>query len=254
MKVSISHVLLDIEGTTCPVQFVSETLFPYAAGKLGEFIDSRKKDIVVQKLLSEVAQAWKEDPNPAAQRLLRAAPVNASLSTQTLPYLQWLIEQDRKFTALKDLQGLVWEAGYESGALVGPLYPDVAPALHRWREAGLGLAVYSSGSVKAQHLIYGHSNAGDLRPLFQHWFDTRIGSKLEPESYIRISADLSTTPQSILFISDSIGELTAAKKSGLAVLLCDRNGSLTRPTDCERFATVQCFDKLDPFDLPEQTS
>ncbi|MEY4354326.1 MAG: acireductone synthase [Cyanobacteriota bacterium] len=252
MNASITHVLLDIEGTTCPVQFVSETLFPYAADELGDFLDSHNNDVAVQELLSQVAQAWKEDPNPTAQRLLKTAPLSASLSTQMLPYLQWLIEQDRKLTPLKDLQGMVWEAGYKSGALKGPLYDDVAPALHRWRDAGLGLAVYSSGSVKAQQLIYGHSNVGDLRPLFQHWFDTRIGSKLEPESYIGISADLSTNPQSILFISDSTGELRAARTSGLAVLLCDRNGSHTCQTDCEGFATVQSFDKLDPYNVPKQ--
>jgi enolase-phosphatase E1 len=254
MNASISHVLLDIEGTTCPVQFVSETLFPYAASKLGAFLDSRTNDVAVQQLLSQVAQAWKEDPNPAAQVLLKAAPENVILSTRVLPYLQWLIEQDRKFTPLKELQGLVWEAGYECGALEGPLYEDVAPALHRWRDAGLGLGVYSSGSVKAQQLIYGHSNVGDLRPLFQHWFDTTIGPKLEPESYIQISKDLNTNPQSILFISDSIGELTAARTSGLAVLLCDRDGALNCPTDCKEFATIQSFDKLDPFNLPTQTS
>lgn len=247
MNVCMGQVLLDIEGTTCPVHFVSETLFPYATAKLGEFLEERKEDVVVQKLLSQVAQAWEEDPDPVAHSLLEASPVNARPSKRMLPYLLWLIEQDRKLTPLKDLQGLVWEEGYECGALRGPLYPDVGPALRRWRDAGLGLAVYSSGSVKAQQLIYGHSSAGDLRPLFQHWFDTRIGSKLEPDSYMRISTALNTNPHSILFISDSIGELKAARESGLAVLRCNRNGSLLDQADSREFKTIGSFDKLEPF-------
>jgi len=148
--------------------------------------------------------------------------------------------------ALKDLQGLVWEEGYASGALQGPIYPDVAPALRRWRDAGLGLAVYSSGSVKAQQLIYGHSNAGDLRGLFQHWFDTRIGSKQESASYRQIVTLLGTPAGSVLFISDSISELKAAASSGLAVLLCNRDENPSRQTESEEFAVIRSFEALDP--------
>lgn len=248
MSASLSHVLLDIEGTTCPVRFVSETLFPYAADRLGAFLESRQDDRTVQELLVQVEQAWQEDPDPAARALLQAASGHGNRAERMLPYLRWLIDQDRKLTPLKELQGLVWEEGYERGDLQGPLYPDVAPALRRWREAGLELAVYSSGSVKAQQLIYGHSNAGDLRPLFQQWFDTRIGSKLEPESYIRISSALGTQPKGVLFISDSIGELKAARASGLIVLFCDRSESCDSGMDSSEFGTVQSFAGLD---LPE---
>lgn len=245
MMTSISHVLLDIEGTTCPVRFVSETLFPYAAAHLGAFLETHQDDRTVQDLLAQVAQAWEDDPNPAAQALLRASTANTSPTARVQPYLQWLIQEDRKLTPLKELQGLIWEEGYGSGSLQGPLYPDVAPALRRWQAGGLGLAVYSSGSVKAQQLIYGHSNAGDLRPLFQHWFDTRIGSKLEPDSYIRIVAHLNAKPKGVLFISDSLGELQAASSCGLPVLHCDRSESRIGSVDCGGFESVQCFDDLD---------
>lgn len=246
MKAAISHVLLDIEGTTCPVRFVSDTLFPYAAARLEAFLESHQTDPVVQDLVAQVAGAWRDDPDPAARSLLQSAPPNANPSRQILPYLQWLIRKDRKLTALKDLQGLIWEEGYGSGALQGPLYPDVAPALRRWRAAGLGIAVYSSGSVKAQQLIYAHSNAGDLRPLFQHWFDTKIGSKIEPTSYQMIVAELGAEPQSVLFISDSIAELKAAITTGLSVLFCDRNESAIGSNDTGGCTTITTFNSVNP--------
>lgn len=249
MNASISHVLLDIEGTTCPVHFVSGTLFPYATAQLEAFLQSRQDDEAVQDLLAQAAETWRQDPDPAARDLWLATPTKVSLAKRLLPYLRWLIDQDRKLTALKDLQGLIWEEGYAQGALQGPLYPDVAPALARWREAGLRLAVYSSGSVKAQQLIYGHSNAGDLRPLFQHWFDTRIGSKLEPDSYSRIIASLGATPQGVLFISDAIAELKAARAKGLSVLLCERDETASAPLEGEGLATIRSFDQLNPREM-----
>jgi len=166
--------------------------------------------------------------------------------TLVVPYLRWLIEEDRKLTPLKELQGLIWEEGYGSGELQGPLYPDVAPALHRWRQAGLTLAVYSSGSVKAQQLIYGHSNAGDLRSWFHYWFDTRMGPKLEPASYIRIVKAMGAEASMVLFISDSIGELEAARSNGLPVLFSDRHGSDDSLDLPARFPTITSFDGLNP--------
>jgi enolase-phosphatase E1 len=246
MNAPISHVLLDIEGTTCPVRFVSETLFPYATAQLETFLGQREGDSAVRELVAQVARAWREDPHPTAQALLQAAPSNAGSMTLVVPYLRWLIEEDRKLTPLKELQGLIWEEGYGSGELQGPLYPDVAPALHRWRQAGLTLAVYSSGSVKAQQLIYGHSNAGDLRSWFHYWFDTRMGPKLEPASYIRIVEAMGAEASMVLFISDSIGELEAARSNGLPVLFSDRHGSDDSLDLPARFPTITSFDGLNP--------
>nr|WP_254988879.1 acireductone synthase [Synechococcus sp. 8F6] len=229
-------MLLDIEGTTCPVSFVSSTLFPYAAEQLEAFLDSHRNDLAVRSLLDEVEAAWRQDADPEAQALRQQGGVG------TLAYLQWLIRRDRKLTPLKDLQGLVWEQGYRSGALTGPLFADVPGALRRWHGAGLVLAVYSSGSVAAQRLIYGHSNAGDLRPLFSHWFDTRIGPKQAPESYATIAAQLGVDPEQMLFVSDALTECQAAAAAGMQVVFSDREGNPGR--DPGPFERIVSFNDL----------
>ena len=233
----VTHVLLDIEGTTCPVSFVSSTLFPYAAEQLEAFLDSHRNDPAVRSLLDEVEAAWRKDADPEAQAMRQQGGVG------TLAYLQWLIRRDRKLTPLKDLQGMVWEQGYRSGALTGPLFIDVPGALRRWHGAGLVLAVYSSGSVAAQRLIYGHSNAGDLRPLFSHWFDTRIGPKQAPESYATIAAQLGVDPEQVLFVSDALTECQAAAAAGMQVVFSDREGNPGR--DPGPFERIVSFNDLE---------
>ena len=242
----ISHVLLDIEGTTCPVSFVSDTLFPYACEHLGSFLQKHGADGNVKALLQQVMESWQQDPDPEAQAML------ASHFDQpnVLAYLQWLINKDRKLTALKDLQGLIWEQGYQSRVLQGPLFADVAPALLRWKQAGLQLAVYSSGSVRAQQLIYEYSNSGDIRHLFSHWFDTNIGPKLASTSYLNIANALRTEPHHILFISDAIDELKAATTAGLQVLHCERGqsrpdlGSVITPMPAASIGSIGSFEAL----------
>lgn len=218
----ISHVLLDIEGTTCPVSFVGQVLFPYAAQRLKGFLADHGHEPAIQSLVEEVRQAWRGDGDAHGAGL----PWDAEGSV--LPYLQWLIEVDRKLTALKDLQGRIWTQGYAEGDLEGPLFADVPAALKRWRRSGITLGVYSSGSVPAQQLLYGHSSAGDLRQLFSHWFDTRIGSKQEPQSYRAIAAELQVAASTVLFISDSPAELEAAQAAGMQVLFSDRAGNPQR--------------------------
>ena len=197
MKIEgISHVLLDIEGTTCPVSFVAGTLFPCAAQHLGAFVES----------------------------------------------LQLLIKQDRKLSELKDLQGLLWAKGYASGDLKGPLFADVAPALRRWHQQGAVLAVYSSGSVAAQQLLYGHSTEGDLRSLFSHWFDTRTGAKQEVASYRAISEAMGVGGSKVLFISDSLLECEAAHAAEMQVLFSDREGNPGR--DNGPFERIRSYEDL----------
>ncbi len=230
---SISHVLLDIEGTTCPVSFVADTLFPYAARLLETYLSAHAGEEAIQALLAELQLLWSEDPDPEAQRLLREAGVeptagaaNRGIKAQTiLPYLHWLIEADRKLTPLKDLQGRIWAEGYDRGELHGPLFTDVPPALRTWAGQGLVLAVYSSGSIQAQQLLYGHSNSGDLRFLFSHWFDTKTGAKQEAVSYTRICEGMEAPPDRVLFISDAIAELDAASAAGLKVIFSKRDGN-----------------------------
>ncbi|MGB5133627.1 MAG: acireductone synthase [Prochlorococcaceae cyanobacterium] len=230
-------MLLDIEGTTCPVSFVAETLFPYAARALGPFLEAetpQRKE--VRQLLEAVHQAWVRDEDPAARRLWDQNPEDAA------GYLRWLIKQDRKLPALKELQGLVWQAGYSSGELVAPLFPDVADNLRRWQAQGLGLSVYSSGSVAAQQLLYQHSTGGDLRPLFQHWFDTRTGPKQQKSSYEEISGELRHDPAEIVFISDSAAECLAAREAGMVVLFSDREGNPQR--DPQGLTPITNFSQL----------
>lgn len=232
----ISHVLLDIEGTTCPVSFVGEVLFPYAAERLEEYLTDHGEEPAVRELIDEVRAAWQSDAD--AQAAGMAWHADASV----VPYLHWLIQVDRKLTPLKDLQGRIWADGYASGHLLGPLFPDVPAALRRWSRESLTLGVYSSGSVPAQQLLYGHSSAGNLRGLFRHWFDTRIGLKQQAESYRAIAKAMDVKPSQVLFISDAPTELEAAERAGMAVLFSEREGNPHR--DAGRFERITEYSTL----------
>jgi enolase-phosphatase E1 len=210
--VTITTVLTDIEGTTSAIAFVKETLFPFAEQALSGFLDSRRGDAEVAAILREVP-----GPDPAAT--LRG----------------WMAD-DVKATPLKTLQGMIWEAGFRDGRLRGHLWPDVAPCLRAWHAAGLRLAVYSSGSVAAQKLLFGHSEAGDLLPLFSGFFDTRVGHKREAASYAAIAEALATLPGDILFLSDVAEELDAAAASGLATCQLVRAADGTAPSGRHREA------------------
>lgn len=198
-------ILTDIEGTTTAIAFVKDTLFPFAAEALEGFLAARGASPEVAAILDEVrALAPGEDPVAALR--------------------DWMAT-DAKVTPLKALQGLLWDQGYADGRLQGHLWPDVAPCLSAWASAGLRLAVYSSGSVAAQKLLFGHSAAGDLTPLFEAFFDTRVGGKREAGSYAAIAAALALPPGQVLFLSDVAEELDAAAAAGM------RGCQLVRPGD-----------------------
>ena len=201
----IAGILTDIEGTTTPIAFVKDALFPFARERIGAFVAARGTEPEVAAELDEVRRlAPGEDPIETLRR--------------------W-IDEDRKATPLKTLQGMIWNEGYAAGKLRGEIYPDVAPALRAWHAAGLRLAVYSSGSVAAQKLIFGHSVAGDLTDLFSAFFDTRIGPKREPDSYDSIAIAMSVPAAELLFLSDVEAELDAAQSAGLCTC------QLVRPED-----------------------
>ena len=244
---SISHVLLDIEGTTCPVSFVSEVLFPYASASLEPYLEAHQAERDITKLMRDVEVAWREDTQPEARALLQRQDTASTLSVQALSeYLRQLIGRDIKLTALKDLQGRIWRSGYASGELIAPLYDDVPAALQRWHSDGFTLAVYSSGSVPAQQLLYSHCHEGDLTGLFSHWFDTKTGPKQAQESYQTIAVEMQTTPANVLFISDAIQELEAADAAGMKTLFSDREGNPAR--DAGRFARIGDYSSLNPRD------
>jgi enolase-phosphatase E1 len=190
-------IITDIEGTTSPIAFVHSELFPYARAHLARFIEAHAAEPEVAACLAEAAT------------LSPGRPVLETL-------LAWM-DADAKVTPLKTLQGLIWNQGYAKGELIGRLYPDVPPALRSWHARGVRLYVYSSGSEAAQRLIFGHSDAGDLTPLFTGFFDTRIGPKRAPESYRAITRAIALPPAQCLFLSDTEEELDAASQAGLAV-------------------------------------
>ena len=221
----ISHILLDIEGTTCPVSFVSDVLFPYATLNIKRFAEQHHNRDDIKKIL-----------NQARYELTNDASLSAAEQTQWLnnketdwqgicDYLIHLISIDRKSTALKDLQGKIWRQGYEEGEIKSHLYPEADQCFHEWRSQSKALAVYSSGSVEAQKLLYQHTESGDLRPLFMHWFDTHTGPKKEAQSYSLICSDMDVEAGSVLFVSDSGAECDAARQAGLKTLFSLREGN-----------------------------
>ena len=265
MTEQISHVLLDIEGTTCPLSFVSGTLFPYAARELGPYLERHYQDETVQMLCQAVIEAWQQDSDPQARQLwsqaqkcnsveVGATTVRQWHGSEIEPYLQWLIASDRKLTPLKELQGMVWAEGYARNELVGDLFEEVPGVLRDWQHQGLVLGVYSSGSIAAQKLLYGHSQVGDLCPLFSYWFDTHSGGKHEIDSYKRICAAMDVKPQQVLFISDSVAELRAAAAAELQVVLSDRDNSVapeqtpipthTTPAETGSYRSISSLNQL----------
>jgi enolase-phosphatase E1 len=240
----ISHILLDIEGTTCPVSYVAETLFPYASANLAPYLETHQQEATIRALIHELETLWQQDTDQEAKDLLSRSRQSAEQSSVRgiLPYLKFLIRCDRKLTPLKDLQGKIWAEGYAKGELVGPLFEDVPTSLRRWQQGGMILAVYSSGSIAAQQLIYQHSNHGDLRFLFSHWFDTHTGSKHDPSSYTLIAEMMGCAPQAILFVSDSHSELQAASLSGLQVVCSHRE--TVEFEKREPYPTIQDFNQI----------
>lgn len=195
----IRAIVTDIEGTTSSISFVRDVLFPYARKRLPAFIQTHGETPEVQHWLHEAAK--------------EAGLVEATRQELIELLLQW-IDQDRKSTALKALQGMIWKEGYEAGEYRAHVYPEVAARLRDWRADGLRLYVYSSGSVPAQQLFFRYSEAGDLTPLFAGYFDTGIGPKREVESYRRIADAIEEQPRHLLFLSDIVEELDAAQAAG----------------------------------------
>jgi enolase-phosphatase E1 len=195
----IQAIVTDIEGTTSSIDFVHSTLFPYARQHLRAFLHAHGHEARVRAPLEAVAEE-------AGRRL--------SVDEAADELERW-IDQDRKATPLKTLQGFVWRQGYDAGVLHGHVYPDTPVFLHRWHQMGIRLYVYSSGSVEAQQLIFGHSDAGDLTPLFAGYFDTRIGGKREAASYRSILEEIDLPGEAVLFLSDIGEELDAARIAGM---------------------------------------
>jgi enolase-phosphatase E1 len=228
----IAIVLLDIEGTTTPIAFVHDVLFPYARARVGSFLESHASDDDVRKIVEDLR---------TEQRSAQAN--NDELSEATVVgYVHALMDRDRKSGPLKALQGRIWEQGYRDGALKGDVYPDVPAAFARWAAAGVRVGIFSSGSVLAQQLLFANSTAGDLSRFLSCHFDTGVGAKGDAGSYRRIVDTLGVAAGRILFVSDVAKELDAAREAGLRTLLCVRPPA-SSPTS-STYDLVESFDTI----------
>lgn len=217
---AIRALVTDIEGTTSSIDFVHQTLFPYAKKRLRAYLRDHAHDSAVQRVLTEVQD-------------IERKPLSVEQAAEVLE--RWIAE-DRKLTPLKTLQGMIWAQGYAAGELEGHVYADTPPALRRWHGQGLKLYVYSSGSVEAQKLIFGHTQAGDLTPLFSGYFDTRVGGKREADSYRAILASIGMPGDEVLFLSDIGEELDAAREAGMRTVQLLRDDK-ARPSAAHQHAT-----------------
>lgn len=222
----ITAIVTDIEGTTSSLSFVKEVLFPYARAHIAEFVRNHAGDFEVRQLLSDVSREAGRDLD----------------GEQTLAQLIEWIDQDKKVTPLKALQGLIWEEGYRKGAFTGHVYEDAERNLKAWKARGLNLYIYSSGSVHAQKLLFSHTEYGDLTPWFSGYFDTRIGGKREVESYRRIAGELHMLPENLLFLSDIKEELDAARQAGFHTVWLIRDGN---PDPLAEHRQAQDFDQIE---------
>lgn len=218
-------ILTDIEGTTSSIGFVHDVLFPYAKSALPEFVREHCREPDVVALLDDTRSEI-GDPEADLEHVI-----------ETL--LAW-IDEDRKATPLKALQGLVWEHGYRAGSFTGHVYDDAVRGLRRWHDAGISLYVYSSGSTRAQQLLFRHSDAGDLTSLFSGYFDTRVGHKRDGASYAAIAEHAGLAPGEILFLSDVAEELDAAETAGMRTIQVVRDDDIGHG----RHRRVHDFDEI----------
>ncbi|KAF9322690.1 Enolase-phosphatase E1 [Podila minutissima] len=235
-------VVSDIEGTTTPIVFVKENLFPYVTSKLTEFL---KRNWAAEEMKTAIEDLRIQAAKDIADGLAEATPIaveSAEISADkvqqdVIACIGWQMKADRKIGALKAFQGYMWKEGYTNGDLKGEIYPDVIPSFDQWKSEGKKLYIYSSGSISAQKLLFGFSQSGDVLHYFAGHYDTTIGQKVEAESYTKIAKDIGLQPSKILFLSDNIHEIVAAKKAGLQAVVTDRPGNEPLTAD-ERAANI----------------
>jgi len=216
-------IVTDIEGTTSSITFVHDVLFPYARARLAAFVNTN-----AESLADTLAQVRTEADRP-----------DLDIDGCIDQLLAWL-DADRKVTPLKAIQGMIWAEGYANGTLVSDVYDDAVAGLKRWRALGIALYVYSSGSIAAQKLLFGHSSHGDLTPLFSGYFDLSIGGKKESTSYLAIAHEIGVPAQDILFLSDVEAELAAAQEAGFGVILLARD----RLPDTSAYPLAKSFETI----------
>ena len=233
-EAQVRVILLDIEGTTTPINFVYKTLFPYASRKLESFLRENSANPEAGALIEDLRAQHELDERKGLKPPSWRDDSEEERVRSSVAYGQWLIARDSKCTALKSLQGKIWQQGYASGELKGEVYPDVPAAFKRWKRKGKTIGIYSSGSVLAQQLLFRTTPSGDLTRHISVYFDTRVGAKTEPESYQRIADSIAFRPEQFLFISDAAKEIEAARSAGMQALVCGRDSRPTAPTGAEQ--------------------
>jgi enolase-phosphatase E1 len=240
----IRVVLLDIEGTTTPVDFVYRTLFPYATRRMESFLREHFGESEIRSLNAELRLQHRRDETDALQPPAWNDETEELSLYSSVAYAKWLMARDSKCTPLKALQGKIWQQAYAEGELHGEVYADVPRAFARWKRQGREICIYSSGSVLAQQLLFGTTAAGDLAKYISSFFDTRIGAKTESDSYRRIAESIKRSPDEVLFVSDAIKEVEVARLAWMRALLCKREA------DAADFAsnkeTIREFDQIFP--------
>lgn len=228
-------ILLDIEGTTTPISFVHETLFPYAKARIPGFILDN-----LGSLRFEIDQLVEEHANDTDY----GAELRPDSANSVADYLKYLIDKDRKSTPLKTIQGIIWQKGYETGEIVAPVFEDVPAAIKRWKAADKMVSIFSSGSVLAQQLLFRYTDHGDLTQFISNYFDTNTGAKHDPRSFAKIADEMDTAPADLLFVSDAVSELDAARSVGVRTTLAVRPGNAELKEDTVH-QIVTTFDGLE---------
>ncbi len=233
-------VLLDIEGTTTPIAFVHDILFPFARDHVRDYLIQHSKASEVQEDIAALLREHSLDQERGEQppQIDKVSSID-----EIVVYVDWLISRDRKSPALKSLQGKIWEQGYSDGVLKAPLFDDVVPNLARLRGLRMSVAIFSSGSVLAQKLLFAHTDTGDHTDLVDQYFDTGVGSKVSASSYYEIARQLELLPGEIIFVSDVTNELAAARDAGMPTLLCLRPGNQPQ-SNAEQFQVIQSFSQI----------
>ncbi|KAL8206386.1 UNVERIFIED_CONTAM: Enolase-phosphatase E1 [Gekko kuhli] len=269
----VTVILLDIEGTTTPIAFVKDILFPYVKDNIRDYLRKRWEDEECQQDVGLLRKQAEDDSHmdgvvPIPLETRDGEEEIERVIQAVVDSVHWQMSSDRKTTALKQLQGHMWRAAYENGCVKGELFEDVVPAIRKWRERGMKIYVYSSGSVEAQKLLFEHSTEGDilenvapsykhiLNPalfflpvetsqLFDGHFDTKIGSKVDSESYQRIATSIGCSPNNILFLTDVTREADAAEEVDVHVAVVIRPGNAGL-TDDEKsyYRLITSFDEL----------
>lgn len=234
----IKAILLDIEGTTTPIDFVHKTLFPFAKERMDDFVRENFEEI--QEAIARIESEYHKD----FVNQIYGRDFDRHSPESIANYLKFLIEVDRKSTPLKSLQGKIWKKGYESGELKSEVFEDVPPAFERWKSEDKLIGIYSSGSILAQKMLFKYTEQGDLTPFISEHFDTNIGQKKQSESYRRIAQTKGfPAPENLLFVSDVVEELNAAKKAGIQTALSIRKGNAP-VTQNNSHRIIQTFDEI----------